>query len=63
MKESSDMVATRMMLAVAEANRHVCCCHCRRAQFPRETVMKESSDVIAAIRKTYPSIKKIGVAG
>jgi hypothetical protein len=37
--------------------------HCRRAKFPRETVMKESTDVIAAVRKTYPSVKKVGVAG
>ncbi|KAF6253329.1 dienelactone hydrolase family-domain-containing protein [Scenedesmus sp. NREL 46B-D3] len=33
------------------------------ALFPRETVMKESTDVIAAIRKTYPSVQKVGVAG
>eukprot|EP00882_Tetradesmus_deserticola_P011615 GHRQ01012288.1.p1 GENE.GHRQ01012288.1~~GHRQ01012288.1.p1 ORF type:complete len:159 (+),score=42.69 GHRQ01012288.1:200-676(+) len=34
-----------------------------RALFPRETVLKESTDVIAAIKKTYPSVKKVGAVG
>jgi hypothetical protein len=35
----------------------------RRAKFPREYVMKQSTDMIAAIRKAYPSVKKVGAAG
>ncbi|WIA41786.1 hypothetical protein OEZ86_009119 [Tetradesmus obliquus] len=34
-----------------------------RAKFPRKTVMKQSTDMIAAIKAAYPSVKKVGVAG
>ena len=41
----------------------LCGCLRRRAQFPREQVVKESDAVLADIRKQFPAVKKIGVQG